>query len=127
VLVIVSAFALTALLLAAIGIYGVTSSAVAARSREVGIRIALGAQANEVLGLMIRGPMALVGTGVVLGLVGTLAVGGVLSRLLYGTSPTDPTAIGVVTLMLTLVAALSTYAPAVRATRTDASTVLRAD
>jgi putative ABC transport system permease protein len=127
VLVIVSSFALTALLLAAIGIYGVTSSAVAARTREMGIRVALGAQRREVLGLMVRRPLVLVGGGVAVGLVGTAASGTLLAKLLYGVSPTDPMTIAAVTLTLLAVAALSAYAPAAKATQVDAARVLRAE
>jgi putative ABC transport system permease protein len=127
VLVIVSAFALTALLLAAIGIYGVTSSAVASRTREMGIRVALGAQRGEVLALMVRRPLALVSGGVALGLMGTVATGTLVAKLLYGISPTDPLTIAAVTLTLLAVAAVSAYAPASRATRVDAARVLRAE
>lgn len=127
VLVIVSAFALTALLLAAIGIYGVTSASVAARSKEVGIRVALGAQRSEVLGLMVRRPLVLVSGGVMLGLIGTAATGTLIAKLLYGVSPTDPLTIAAVTLGLLVVAALSAFAPARRATNVDAAQVLRAE
>lgn len=127
VLVIISTFALTALLLAAIGIYGVTSAAVTARSREMGIRLALGAQPREVLGLMVRGPMTLIVAGVVVGLGGTIATGEMLMRLLYGTRPNDPLTIGAMTAALIVVGAISAYAPALRATRVDAARVLRAD
>jgi predicted permease len=127
VLIVVSAFAFTALLLAAIGIYGVTSTAVAARTREVGIRVALGAQRGQVLGLMIRRPLALVSGGVVLGLAGTAATGTLIAKLLYGVGPMDPLTIVVVTTALLAVAALSAFAPASRATRVDAARVLRAE
>jgi putative ABC transport system permease protein len=127
VLVITSTFALTALLLAVIGIYGVTSTAVTARSREMGIRTALGAQPREVLGLMVRGPLALIGLGTILGVGGTWASRELLTKLLYGVSATDPlTLLAVVGALLT-VAALSVYAPASRATRADAARILRAD
>jgi putative ABC transport system permease protein len=127
VLVIISTFALTALLLAAIGIYGVTSTAVTARSREMGIRVALGAHPGEVLGLMVRRPMALIGLGTVLGIAGTWASKELLTKLLYGVSPTDPLTIITVVGTLLAVAAVSVYAPASRATRVDAARVLRAD
>jgi putative ABC transport system permease protein len=127
VLVIISTFALTALLLAAIGIYGVTSTAVTARSREMGIRVALGAHPGEVLGLMVRRPMALIGLGTVLGIAGTWASKELLTKLLYGVSPTDPLTIITVVGTLLAVAAISVYAPASRATRVDAARVLRAD
>jgi putative ABC transport system permease protein len=127
VLVIVSAFALTALLLAAIGIYGVASTAVTARSREVCIRLAMGAQQGQLFRLMIRRPLALVGGGVALGLAGTVASGALIAKLLYGVSPTDPGTIVVVTIALIAVAVLSAYGPALRATRVNAAKVLRGE
>jgi predicted permease len=127
VLVIVATFALTALLLAAIGIYGVTATSVTARSREMGIRVALGARPREVLGLMISRPIVLAMGGVGLGLAGILAGGGVLSKLLYGVSATDPATIATVTVILIIIAVVAAYAPARRATRVDAATVLRAN
>ena len=127
VVVIISTFAITALLLAAIGIYGVTSAAVTARSREVGIRVALGAQPSEVLALMIRRPAGLIVTGTVIGLAGTMASGTLVSKLLYGVRPTDPVTIGVVTVGLLMIAFVSAYAPATRATRVDPARVLRSD
>jgi predicted permease len=127
VLVLVSGFALTALLLAAIGIYGVTSTSVAARSKEVGIRVALGAQRSEVLGLMVRRPLMLVTGGVVLGLAGTAATGTLIAKLLYGVSPMDPPTIAAVTVTLLVVALVSAWAPARRATKVDTAQVLRAE
>jgi putative ABC transport system permease protein len=127
VLVIISTFALTAILLAAIGIYGVTSTAVTARSREMGIRVALGARPGEVLSLMVRQPMGLVIAGTAIGVAGTIAAKTVLAKLLFGVSPTDPVTIGLVTATLLGVAFVSIYAPALRATRVDAARVLRAD
>lgn len=127
VLVIISTFALTALLLAAIGIYGVTSTAVTARSREMGIRVALGAQPGEVLGHMIKRPMGLIAAGIALGIAGTWASRELLMKLLYGVSPTDPLTLAVVVMTLMAVALVSVYAPASRATRVDVAGVLRAD
>jgi putative ABC transport system permease protein len=127
VLVIVGGFALTALLLAAIGVYGVTSTSVAARAKEVGIRVALGAQRREVLRLMLRRPLTLVFVGVVLGLIGTMATGTLIAKLLYGVSPMDPPTIAAVTVALLTVAALSAFAPARRATKVDAAQVLRGE
>ena len=127
VLVIISTFALTALLLAAIGIYGVTSSAVQARAREMGIRVALGAQPGQVLGLMVRQPVRLIAAGTVIGIGGTWASKELLMKLLFGVSPTDPATLLAVVGTLLAVALVSVYAPAVRATRVDAARVLRAD
>lgn len=127
VLVIVAGFALTALLLAAIGVYGVTSTSVAARAKEVGIRVALGAPRREVLRLMIRRPLVLVIGGVALGLAGTAATGTLIAKLLYGVSPMDPPTIAAVTVALLTIAALSAFAPARRATKVDAAQVLRGE
>ena len=119
--------ALTALLLAAIGIYGVTSTSVTARSREMGIRVALGAQPREVLGLMIRQPMRLIVIGTALGVVGTIASKELITKLLYGVAATDPKTLLAVVGALLAVAAVSAYAPASRVMRVDAARVLRAD
>jgi predicted permease len=127
VLVIISTFAVTALLLAAIGIYGVTSTAVMARSREMGVRIALGAQPREVLTLIFRRPTGLILTGTILGFVGTWFSRELMLKLLYGVSPTDPIILFAVVGTLLVVAFLSVYAPASRAARLDAARVLRAD
>ena len=106
---------------------GVTSTSEAAQAKEVGIRVALGAQRREVLRLMIRRPLVLVIGGVVLGLVGTAATGTLIARLLYGVSPMDPPTIAAVTMALLTVAALSAFAPARRATKVDAAQVLRGE
>ena len=127
VLVITSTFAFTALLLAVIGIYGVTSTAVTARSREMGIRLALGAQPGEVLGLVVRRPMALIGLGIVLGVAGIWTCRELLTKLLYGVSATDPATLLVVIGALLLVAVVSVFAPAARATRVEPAKVLRVD
>jgi hypothetical protein len=127
VLVIIATFAGTALLLAAIGIYGVTSTAVTARSREMGIRIALGARPPEVLKLALEEPIGLVALGAVVGLGGTVASRSLLAKLVYGISPTDPVVVGSLTILLVLLAALAAAIPARRVMRTDAARVLRAD
>jgi predicted permease len=127
VLIIISTFALTALLLAAIGIYGVTSTAVTARSREMGIRVALGARPGEVLGLMVRRPVGLIGAGIAMGIGGTWASRALLMKLLYGVSPTDPLTLAAAVGTLLAVALVSVYAPAYRATRVDVAGILRAD
>jgi putative ABC transport system permease protein len=127
VLVIIATFAFTALLLAAIGIYGVTSTAVTARSREMGIRVALGAQPREVLALMIRQPMGLIIGGTAVGIAGTIASRELLAKLLFGVSATDASTLVAVVGTLLTVAFVSVYAPASRATRVDAARVLRSD
>jgi putative ABC transport system permease protein len=118
-------FAGLALLLSAIGIYGVMAYSVSARSRELGIRIALGAQAGDVLRLMLREGAALVLAGLALGLLAAWASLRVLQSQLYEMSTTDPLTFGVVSLLLVSVALLACYVPARRAMRTDLLATLR--
>ena len=114
-----------ALLLSAVGIYGVISYVVAQRRGEIGIRMALGARAGAVRGLVVRQSLALATVGVAIGLVAALATTRVLGSLLFGVSPTDPVVLGVATVMLILLAALASYAPARRASRVDPVEALR--
>jgi predicted permease len=120
-------FALLALVLAAIGIYGVLSYAIARRTREIGIRIALGAQPGDVRRLVIGEGMRPVLAGVALGVAGALALTRLMRALLYGVSPSDPVTLGAVALLLTTVALLAAWLPARRATRVDALEALRAE
>lgn len=124
-LVIFGFFGITALLLAAMGIYGVTAYTVAQRTQEIGLRIALGAQMRDVLNLMLRKAMSLVLIGAVVGLVGAYAVTRVMSNLLFGVTPTDLTTFIVVPLVLLLVALLACLIPALRATKVDPLVALR--
>jgi putative ABC transport system permease protein len=114
-------FACIAVLLAAIGIYGVISYSVAQRTHEMGLRSALGATRGRILKLVIAGGMGQVALGIVIGLAGTLA----LTRLLFGISATDPATIVAVGALLCAVALLACYIPARRATRVDPMTALR--
>ncbi len=118
-------FATVALLLSAIGIYGVISYSVVQRTHEIGIRAALGASARDVLGLIVGRGMMLAGVGLVLGLLGALALTQLLTALLFGVSARDPlTMVGSVT-VLAFVALLASYIPARRAARVDPMICLR--
>jgi predicted lysophospholipase L1 biosynthesis ABC-type transport system permease subunit len=121
-------FAAVALLLAAIGIFGVLSYAVAQRTREIGIRIALGAQERVVLGLVVREAMLLAGAGVGAGLVLALALSrSLVSKMLFSTSPHDAGTFVSVAAILSAVALVASYIPARRATRVDPNVALRAE
>ena len=123
----VGSFAAAALLLTAIGVYGVIAFGVAQRTREIGVRVALGAQHRDVLRLVMQRGVLLVGAGLAIGIPGTLATGRAAAGLLYGVSPRDPTTLLAVTLFLAAVGMLATYLPARRATRVDPMVALRAD
>jgi putative ABC transport system permease protein len=118
-------FAGVALLLAAIGIYGVMSFAVAQRTHEIGLRIALGAGPRQVLGLVLQEGMLLAFAGLVVGLAGTYFVGHLMKSVLYQVNAMDPAAISAVTAVLLLSALLACYIPARRATQVDPMVALR--
>jgi putative ABC transport system permease protein len=118
-------FALLALILASIGIYGVMAYSVSQRTQEVGIRMALGAQPSHVFKLVIGQGMILAAIGMAAGLAGALLLTRVLASLLFGVSPHDPITFGGVTVLLGLVALLACYVPARRATRIDPLVALR--
>jgi predicted permease len=118
-------FAGLALLLATIGIYGVLSASVSQRTRELGIRMALGATARNVGRLIVGQGLKLILSGVVIGLVSALALQRVIGKLLYGVSPTDPLTFTVIALLLIAVALLACWIPARRATKVDPLTALR--
>jgi predicted permease len=121
----VSGFAGGALLLASIGIYGLLAYMVAQRSREIGLRMALGAQGNDILRLFVRKGVVLAGVGIVAGVVISAAAASLMASLLYGVSPHDPAVFLVVPLLLFVLAVLASYLPARRATRVDPMIVLR--
>jgi predicted permease len=118
-------FATIALVLAAVGIYGVIAYAVAQRTRELGIRLALGARAADILWLILRQGVILGGLGAALGLAGALVATRALERLLYQVTPSDPTTFTLGTLGLLIVALVATYVPARRAAGVDPVEALR--
>jgi predicted permease len=119
------AFAALALVLASIGLYGVLSYAVTQRSREIGLRMALGASASTVVRMVVRHGIVLTGIGVAIGLVASWAATRSLKNLLYGVTATDPITFAAVAALLTIIALVACWIPARRASRVDPIVVLR--
>ena len=122
---VLSVFAAFALTLAAVGIFGVVSFAVGERTREIGLRVALGAEGGQVRSLMVRQAMAPVVLGAALGLMGAVALGRVMTGLLFGVSGTDPITLAAVVALFGCVALFASYLPAQRASRLDPVQALR--
>jgi ABC-type antimicrobial peptide transport system permease subunit len=125
--VLVAGFALLAVALALVGIYGVLSFLVSERTPEIGVRMALGALRRDIFGHVVSGSMRLVAGGLVAGLLGTLAVIRGLQSVLYGVSPHDPLTIAAVAALFVVTAFLASSIPALRASRVDPLIALRQD
>jgi putative ABC transport system permease protein len=126
-MLLLGAFAASALLLAVVGIYGVVSYTVTQRTRELGVRMALGADARHVLGLVVRQGLSMAVVGTAIGLAGAFALSRWIDALLFGVTATDPATFAVVVSTLLAVATIACYIPAWRATRVDPTTALRAE
>jgi len=124
-MLLLAVFAAIALALAAIGIYGVLSYTVSQRIHEIGIRIALGAQPRDIVGLVLRQGMSLALIGIIVGLAGAVALTRLMSSLLYGVSATDPITFALISLLLAIAAMLACWIPARRAMKIDPMIALR--
>jgi ABC-type antimicrobial peptide transport system permease subunit len=122
-----AAFATVAMLLAGVGIYGVLAYSIGQRTREIGVRVALGAGRWEVVRMVVWQGLRLILTGIVTGVACALAFSRLLSRLVFGISLTDPLVFAGVPLILLAIAILASYIPAHRATRIDPMVALRAE
>jgi ABC-type antimicrobial peptide transport system permease subunit len=126
-LVLLGSFSALALVLSAVGIYGLVSFATAQRTSEIGVRIALGAGAPDILAMVMRQGLRLTLLGVALGVAGALALTRLLRGMLFGVTPTDPATFLAIALLVLGVAALATYLPARRAARLDPVVAIRSD
>jgi ABC-type antimicrobial peptide transport system permease subunit len=124
-LLLVSLFALAALLLAAVGLYGVVAFFVTLRTQEIGVRMAIGAQRSDVLRLVLGEAARMASFGLIIGIVASLAITRLLSSLLFGVSATDPLTFVGVAALLSIVALAASWVPAYRAMRVDPVSALR--
>jgi putative ABC transport system permease protein len=124
-IILLGTFAALAVGLASLGIYGVLSYAVTQRTREIGLRMALGAQRDQVLGMVMRRASALLLTGLIAGLAGGWMVSRLMASLLFEVNPGDPVTFGGATLVLAIVALFAAFLPARRAARVDPLVALR--
>jgi ABC-type antimicrobial peptide transport system permease subunit len=127
VVLLLGGFAAFALVLASLGIYGLISYSVGQRTQEIGIRMAVGASARDVQGMVIAQTLRLAAIGMALGTIASWALAGAASGLLYGVTATDPMTFAAMLMVLTLVAAVAGYVPARRASRIDPMVALRAE
>jgi len=118
-------FGVLALILACVGLYGITACSVAQRINEIGIRMALGANRSNVLGLVLRSALLQLGIGLAIGIPVALAGGRVLAGQLYGVKSHDPSTLGLAVVMLATCALLAAFVPALRATKVDPLMALR--
>jgi putative ABC transport system permease protein len=123
--IVLGIFAALALVLAMVGLYGVLSQAVSQRTHEIGIRMALGAEKGRVLAMVARQGMVLAVGGMAIGLLAALLLTRLLTAMLYGVRPADPSALVVAALLMSLAALLAAYVPARRATKVDPMVALR--
>jgi len=124
-LILIVVFAVSAIVLAAVGLYGVVAHAVEQRTREIGIRMSLGAARYDVLKLLLGWALSLAAQGVIAGIVGSLAVTRLLSGFLFGIRSTDPVTFLAVPLLLAIIALVASYIPARQATKVDPLVALR--
>ena len=126
-MIVLSAFGIIAVLLAAVGVYGVVAQVVAERRQEIGVRMALGATGRQILGLFMRHGLVVVAVGIACGVVLALAAGRSLASLVFGITVTDPATLSAIAALLTVVALLACYMPARAATRVDPLEGLRSE
>ena len=120
-------FTLIALLLTTLGVYGIAAYSVEQRRREIGVRMALGATPQSIVGLMLGRTLRLAGIGIAVGLVGAWLTGGVMSRIMFGVTPGSPLLLAAVSAILLATALLASWLPGLRASRIDTLEALSAD